>query len=170
MKSRSCGSVRYLWYWAWLNYAYHAPLSQCGRNNTLLDKKMVYWAIFHWRLFHMIILVTSAYNLLVTIIARSLAWFLGWVGGVASASSFSRDALCGIEGCWTRVPLIGTYNLCVDKQRVLMHGHQGWNVRHSLCHIYTIYIYIYIYTYIYIYIYMHELLIAFVSFVVCSLL
>ena len=44
------------------------------------------------------------------------------------------------------------------KQRVLMHGHQGWNVRHSLCHIYMRYVYIY------------ELFIAFVSFVVCSLL
>ena len=45
-----------------------------------------------------------------------------------------------------------------DKQRVLMHGHQGWNVRHGLCHIYMRYVYIY------------ELFIAFVSFVVCSLL
>ena len=32
----------------------------------------------------------------------------------------------------------------VDKQRVLMHGHQGWNVRHGLCHIYMRYVYIYI--------------------------
>ena len=30
------------------------------------------------------------------------------------------------------------------KQRVLMHGHQGWNVRHGLCHIYMRYVYIYI--------------------------
>ena len=45
-----------------------------------------------------------------------------------------------------------------DKQQVLMHGHQGWNVRHGLCHIYMIYVYIY------------ELFIAFVCFVVCSLL
>ena len=44
------------------------------------------------------------------------------------------------------------------KQWVLMHGHQGWNVRHGLCHIYMRYVYIY------------ELFIAFVSFVVCSLL
>ena len=29
------------------------------------------------------------------------------------------------------------------KQRVLMHGHQGWNVRHGLCHIYMRYVYIY---------------------------
>ena len=44
------------------------------------------------------------------------------------------------------------------KQRVLMHRHQGWNVRHGLCHIYMRYLYIY------------ELFIAFVCFVVCSLL
>ena len=44
------------------------------------------------------------------------------------------------------------------KQRVLIHRHQGWNVRHGLCHIYMRYLYIY------------ELFIAFVCFVVCSLL
>ena len=41
-----------------------------------------------------------------------------------------------------------------NKQRVLMHRHQGWNVRHGLCHIYMRYLYIY------------ELFIAFVCFVV----
>ena len=46
----------------------------------------------------------------------------------------------------------------MNKQRVLMHRHQGWNVRHGLCHIYMRYLYIY------------ELFIAFVCFVVCSLL
>ena len=30
------------------------------------------------------------------------------------------------------------------KQRVLMHGHQGWNVRHGLCHIFMIYVYIWV--------------------------
>ena len=30
------------------------------------------------------------------------------------------------------------------KQRVLVHGHQGWNVRHGLCHIYMIYVYIWV--------------------------
>ena len=44
------------------------------------------------------------------------------------------------------------------KQRVLMHRHQGLNVPHGLCHIYMRYLYIY------------ELFIAFVCFVVCSLL
>ena len=47
---------------------------------------------------------------------------------------------------------------CDNKQRVLMHRHQGLNVRHGLCHIYMRYLYIY------------ELFIAFVCFVVCSLL
>ena len=51
----------------------------------------------------------------------------------------------------------------VTKQRVLMHGHQGWNVRHGLCHIYMRYVYIYE-------LFIYELFIAFVSFVVCSLL
>ena len=32
----------------------------------------------------------------------------------------------------------------VNKQRVLMHGHQGWNVRHGLCHIYMIYVYVWV--------------------------
>ena len=36
------------------------------------------------------------------------------------------------------------WNHHTDKQRVLMHRHQGWNVRHGLCHIYMRYIYIYI--------------------------
>ena len=40
-----------------------------------------------------------------------------------------------------------------NKQRVLMHRHRGWNVRHGLCHIYMRYLYIY------------ELFIAFVCFV-----
>ena len=51
-----------------------------------------------------------------------------------------------------------TRNLLINKQRVLMHRHQGLNVRHGLCHIYMRYLYIY------------ELFIAFVCFVVCSLL
>ena len=33
---------------------------------------------------------------------------------------------------------------CGDKQRVLMHRHQRWNVRHGLCHIYMRYIYIWV--------------------------
>ena len=62
---------------------------------------------------------------------------------------------------WWRINTIALWcdeNTIGTKQRVLMHRHQGWNVRHGLCHIYMIYIYIY------------ELFIAFVCFVVCSLL
>ena len=35
-------------------------------------------------------------------------------------------------------------NVDPNKQRVLMHGHQGWNVRHGLCHIYIRYVYIWV--------------------------
>ena len=59
-----------------------------------------------------------------------------------------RITLFGEMSCWNHI----------NKQRVLMHGHQGWNVRHGLCHIYMTYVYIY------------ELFIAFVCFVFCSLL
>ena len=31
-----------------------------------------------------------------------------------------------------------------NKQRVLTHGHQGWNVRHGLCHICMIYVYVWV--------------------------
>ena len=50
--------------------------------------------------------------------------YLAWVGLVAGAME----------------PGVHTMS---DKQRVLMHGHQGWNVRHGLCHIYMRYVYIY---------------------------
>ena len=36
------------------------------------------------------------------------------------------------------------WNQYSHRQRVLMHGHQGWNVRHGLCHIYMIYVYIWV--------------------------
>ena len=36
------------------------------------------------------------------------------------------------------------WQLITNKQRVLMHGHQGWNVRHGLCHIYMICVYIWV--------------------------
>ena len=71
----------------------------------------------------------------------------------------SKFLLCPHRGS-VPIWLICT-NICtniVHKQRVLMHRHQGLNVRHGLCHIYMRYLYIY------------ELFIAFVCFVVCSLL
>ena len=39
-------------------------------------------------------------------------------------------------------------SIFLDKERVLMHGHQGWNVRHGLCHIYMRYVYKYIYIWV----------------------
>ena len=32
----------------------------------------------------------------------------------------------------------------LNKQWVLMHGYQGWNVRHGLCHIYMRYVYLWV--------------------------
>ena len=58
------------------------------------------------------------------------------------------------KSCWVLVSIIHLGTLCVAlspgilyigyKQRVLMHGHQGWNVRHGLCHIYMRYVYIWV--------------------------
>ena len=41
-------------------------------------------------------------------------------------------------------PFFAAASKSINKQRVLMHGHQGWNVRHGLCHIYMIYEYIWV--------------------------
>ena len=73
-----------------------------------------------------------------------------WPGTPTNRELFLIEGYVILEG--TRPTVI------IDKQRVLMHRHQGWNVRHGLCHIYMRYLYIY------------ELFIAFVCFVVCSLL
>ena len=60
---------------------------------------------------------------------KVVGWGVGWGwGGV------------GVGGGVLRINChIGIY-----KQRVFMHGHQGWNVRHGLCHIYMIYVYIWV--------------------------
>ena len=47
-----------------------------------------------------------------------------------------------VSSRWRFLQYVGQYNQY--KQRVLMHGHQGWNVRHGLCHIYMIYGYIWV--------------------------
>ena len=69
--------------------------------------------------------------------------WMGFVGQLMNKleTSFIR--------CFLQLPLwcpLGS-NLCkhagghsvTNKQRVLMHRHQGWNVRHGLCHIYMRY-------------------------------
>ena len=48
------------------------------------------------------------------------------------------------ETWWRHVASKILVNTVSDKQRVLMHAHQGWNVRHGLCHIYMIYVYIWV--------------------------
>ena len=48
----------------------------------------------------------------------------------------SRPQCVNIESDW--------WEQNMDKQRVLMHKHQGWNVRHGLCHIYMRYLYIWV--------------------------
>ena len=45
---------------------------------------------------------------------------------------------------WLHHELVTSWQYILHKQRVLMHGHQGWNVRHGLCHIYMIYVYIWV--------------------------
>ena len=82
-------------------------------------------------------------------------WFDG-NGGMPSAGTVLTEKYFFSNFIW--LSIISNHNHRSDKQRVLMHRHQGWNVRHGLCHIYMRYLYIY------------ELFIAFVCFVVCSLL
>ena len=90
---------------------------------------------------------------------RLLLW---WTGGLTMMFHIQSDRVqtnCVLlTHGWNDDNALVIAPPCDDKQRVLMHGHQGWNVRHGLCHIYMRDVYIY------------ELCIAFVSFVVCSLL
>ena len=57
-----------------------------------------------------------------------LTWWLRWELSIVTRSY-----------CMNQSALAVGY-----KQRVLMHEHQGWNVRHGLCHIYMIYVYIWV--------------------------
>ena len=67
----------------------------------------------------------------------------------SSNGNIFRDTghLCREFTCHRWIPLtkasdaqLWCFLQCLNKQRVLMHGHQGWNVRHGLCHIYMIYV------------------------------
>ena len=93
-----------------------------------------------------------------------LGWYASW-NKWASVNTICNDVLNiylmhaeMLSVCLMTQYLIPGSNIKYNKQRVLMHRHQGLNVRHGLCHIYMRYLYIY------------ELFIAFVCFVVCSLL
>ena len=76
----------------------------------------------------------------------------------SSSLSSSSSSSSSSRRCHGIIAMVAIDSQKENKQRVLMHRHQGWNVRHGLCHIYMRYLYIY------------ELFIAFVCFVVCSLL
>ena len=57
---------------------------------------------------------------------------------------FSEIQLNTFENVISKMAAILSRPQCIDKQRVLVLGHQGWNVRHGLCHIYMIYVYIWV--------------------------
>ena len=73
---------------------------------------------------------------------------MGWVGlwgYLWWAPSAKRKDHHGVSSGWSSVWHRSNTGLSIThKQQVLMHRHQGWNVRHGLCHIYMRYLYIYI--------------------------
>ena len=71
---------------------------------------------------------------------ESEAWFfMNYTNHNCDSITSHVLAHCGLVTPYGKINLV---QLGSDKQRVLMHGHQGWNVRHGLCHIYMIYVYI----------------------------
>ena len=72
---------------------------------------------------------------------RLKKWLVAWCHQVITLSNndLSSMAFCGTS---TTSTFTGSAQ-DINKQRVLMHGHQGWNVRYGLCHIY-IYVYIWV--------------------------
>ena len=100
----------------------------------------------HWALFRLPKISQRTHDAIITSLWRR--------NDVATSFWRHSDVIIASCACWD----CGVVRTWRNKQRVLMHRHQGWNVRHGLCHIYMRYLYIY------------ELFIAFVCFVVCSLL
>ena len=52
--------------------------------------------------------------------------------------------ICVTRPWWVTLLLTTVLTVIKLTSKVLMHGHQGWNVRHGLCHIYMIYVYIWV--------------------------
>ena len=138
-------------------------LKQCGLIIKLINK--VLWHLYQW------IIIKH----LKIPISKMILKLLFWNNFTSSPEIiyfilFSNDnsfVLCHGGKLIFIVTIFNPSDCCLlkgNKQRVLMHGHQGWNVRHASCVRFTWDMYIYIYIHIY------ELFIAFVSFVVCSLL
>ena len=105
-----------------------AAISQTAFSNAFSWMKMYEFRLkFHWSLFLRVELTIFQH------------WFRQWLGAVEATSYYLKQ-------CWLvyrrTYASLGLSEL--TKQRVLMHGHQGWNVRHGLCHIYMIYVYIWV--------------------------
>ena len=78
------------------------------------------------------------------LIARWLEETMGYHFSYFGSSMLPRGIFCRQQR-WAKSA--SSKYVCLkfqDKQRVLMHGHQGWNVRHGLCHINMIYGYIWV--------------------------
>ena len=64
--------------------------------------------------------------------------------------SLNLSVICQMASILVTIRLPSRLHNCISvqiyisyKQQVWMHGHQGWNVRHGLCHIYMRCVYIY---------------------------
>ena len=113
-----------------------------------------FWFKFSWNLFPIMVKPSDAY-----ICVTRPQWVNKKIAKNRTLQFWPSPYLCEVSDVETSSWKVQSgCNKNSDKQRVLMHRHQGWNVRHGLCHIYMRYLYIY------------ELFIAFVCFVVCSLL
>ena len=72
-----------------------------------------------------------------------------WLSNLLSTDHGWKFSVAATQSPLLLSPLLRGHVLSIDrnvinKQRVLMHGHQGWNVRHGLCRIYMIYVYIWV--------------------------
>ena len=71
---------------------------------------------------------------------KNSIWFRWWLGAIRQLWKPKAITPPSVDqDLWCEMTSLGH-----NKQRVLMHGHQGWNVRHGLCHIYMIYVYIWV--------------------------
>ena len=103
-------------------------MSQTTFLNVFSIMKMNEFRIgFHWSLFLRFELVIFQH------------WFRWWLGADQATSHDLNQWWLVYRRIYASLGLNE-----LNKQRVLMHGHQGWNVRHGLCHIYMIYVYIWV--------------------------
>ena len=94
------------------------------------------WVVCYIIFCHLLYIHSGKTGNLFSLVLCSL-WWAQIVGYVLACRSYSFV-------CTLHHLIIIIVQTVSDKQRVLMHGHQGWNVRHGLCHIYMIYVYIWV--------------------------